>query len=97
MPTEQNASQPLDPTHHRSQGIETHPRSPHLPSLLLCFLISEASAAAPGDTPASDKLSELSGVTEKSNAAGLPCCGGQEHLPVLNGHDLELGYCLLQL
>ena len=80
MPTEQNSSLPLDPTHHKSslndQKDTNQPtcRFAHLPSLLLCFVISEAWAAAHGDTPASDRLSGLSDeVTEKSNAAGLPC------------------------
>ena len=67
------ASWPHAPYVSTTKGMHTQPNSTHLASLLLCFLISEAWAATPEDTPASERISEFSGeVTQKSKAAGLP-------------------------
>ena len=56
-----------------TRGTQNQPRSPHLSSLAECFLTSPVWAVAPAQTPASDKVSVLSGeVTQMSKAAGLP-------------------------
>ena len=51
------ASGPQAPYVSVTRGTQNQPRSPHLSSLAECFLTSPAWAAAPAQTPASDKVS----------------------------------------
>ena len=67
------AVKPHAPQDSATTGTHTQPKSAHLPVLALSFLSSVALAAAPAVTPASRRVSGLSGeVTDRSRAAGLP-------------------------
>ena len=73
METASKASFPHAPYVSTTRGIQIHPRSQHLASLVSCFWSSVAYAAAPAVTPASERILEFSGdVTDKSQAAVLP-------------------------